>query len=151
MAYATLQDVLDLEGEDTLYAAADRDRDGTLNAAETLAVSDALDAGAAEMDSYIGQRFDLPLPSAPPWAKRLNIDIALYRLARSADALTNELRQRYEDAIAFLKNVATGRAGLALPAIDMPAGDDTGEIKGGDPLIQAAPRVFLRGARGGVG
>lgn len=150
MPYATLQDILDLEGEDTLYAVADRDRDGTLSATETLAVTDAIEAAGDEMDSYIGTRFDLPLSQTPPWAKRICIDISIYRLARAADALTNEISKRYTDAVAFLGRVASGKAGLALPTSQMPQAGDTGEIKGGDPLITSAPRVFGRGPRGGV-
>jgi len=150
MPYAVLQDILDLEGEDTLYAVADRDRDGTLNTTETLAVTDAIAAAGDEMDSYIGMRFDLPLPAMPPWATRICIDISLYRLARSADALTNEISQRYKDAVAFLIRVGSGKASLALPLASMPQGDDTGEIKGGDPLISAAPRVFGRASNGGI-
>lgn len=151
-AYATLQDLLDLEGEDAVYAAADRDRDGELNDAEQLAVATAALDATGEMNSYIGQRYDLPLPVVPIWARRICIDITLYRLSRQADSLTKSINKRYEDAIAFLRNVAKGVAGLGIAGEGQAAQSATaataGEIKGGEVLVTAQPRQFGRGRRG---
>ena len=139
--YATQQDIVDLEGEDALYVAADRDRDDLVDSA---AVTRAIEAATGEMNSYIGQRYDLPLSVTPPWAKQICVDITLYRLSRSADRLTNELRRRYEDAIAFLKNVGAGRAGLGVATTAAPPVSGVDEIKGGVVLVQSGPRLFSR-------
>lgn len=140
MPYATKQDLLDREGEDMIFAVADRDRDEVLDEA---AIERALADASAEMDGYISRRYSLPLVTAPAWGKQICGDIAIYRLARAADALTNELRQRYEDARSFLDRVALGKVDLGLPATDEPAGD-AGEVKGGEILVDAEPRLFSR-------
>lgn len=141
MPYATRQDLLDRESEDLIYSVFDRDRDEVL---DETAMDRCIADASAEMDGYIGQRYTLPLPTAPAWAMQICGDIAIYRGARAADALTNELRQRYEDAIAFLRNVAKGAAGLGLAPVDEPQTGDTGEVKGGEILVQASERMFTR-------
>lgn len=149
MSYATYSDLTARESEDAIYAAADHNRDGVLDAADLLAIDKALADATGEMNSYIGQRHDLPLPTAPVWAVQICIDIALYRLSRMADALTNELRQRYADAVAFLKRVSKGEAGLGLPTTDTPPITAAGEIRGGEILVESQPRLFGRRRRGG--
>lgn len=141
MSYATQQNLLDREGEDVIFAVADRDRDGVLDA---VAIERALVDASAEIDGYLSMRFTLPLPAAPAWAVQICGDIAIYRLARSADALTRELRQRYEDAIAFLKNVSNGKAGLGLAEPDLPPAGESGDVRGGEILVQAEERLFSR-------
>jgi phage gp36-like protein len=144
MAYATQADLLEQEGEDVVYAAFDRDQDGVL---DTQAISDALDNASATIDSYISIRYELPLPVAPAWGKRLCIDIALYFGSRRAGSLTTELRKRYDDAIAFLKDVAAGIAGLGVPTASEPQGDGDGLVKGGEILVDEGadnPRLFTR-------
>jgi phage gp36-like protein len=139
--YATRQDMLDRESEDLIHSVFDRDRDGLL---DEPAIDQCLADASGEMDGYIGQRHSLPLATPPSWGKQICIDIGIYRGARSADALTNELRARYEDAVDFLKQVARGNAGLGLAASEQPTGD-SGEVKGGDILISSQPRLFGRG------
>ncbi len=139
--YATQEDIVDLEGEDALYVAADRNRDDLV---DTAAVARAIEAATGEMNSYIGQRYDLPLSVTPPWAKQICVDITLYRLSRTADRLTNELRRRYEDAIAFLKHVGTGKAGLGVATVAAPPVSGVDEIKGGVVLVTSEPRQFSR-------
>lgn len=141
MAYATVQDLLDRESEDLIFAVFDRDRDSLL---DNTAMERCLSDGAGEMDGYIGQRFSLPLPTAPRWAVQINCDIAIYRGARAADALTLEISKRYEDAKAFLKDVAKGLAGLGLAPADEPQTGDSGEVKGGEILVSSSERIFSR-------
>jgi len=63
-------------------------------------------------DGYIGVIYDIPLAS-PPHNLRIYIcDIARYLLHRSK--APEEVRQRYEDAIGFLKRVADGKATLLI-------------------------------------
>lgn len=140
MAYATLADMLQQEGDDAVYAAFDRDRDQVI---EEAAANDALDNGAAVIDSYLSQRYDLPLQTPPRWAKRINIDLALYFGSRGADVLTRELRQRYEDDLAFLKSVSTGAIGLGVATAQQPAGADDGLVKG-EILVESEYRLFNR-------
>lgn len=92
--YASWDDVTDLYGQGALYVA-DHDRSG---APDMVAVDRALVTASSEIDSYIGVRVKLPLPAVPPILTQLCAEIALYRLASSADVLTDENRRRYDDA-----------------------------------------------------
>lgn len=140
MAYATQQDMIDRRGEDSLYVAADRDGDGTLDAA---AITRALDDASAEIDTYLGAAYALPLSETPPVVVNLAVDIALYRLSDRPGALTNEVRRRYEDAIALLKRIADGGATLPLSAGDAPETAKTVESSG-------AERKFTRDSMKGI-
>jgi phage gp36-like protein len=71
------------------------------------------------VESYLAQRYALPLPALPEALRAKALDIAVYRLALrrgirpgTADEV---LLQRYRDAVAFLKDVALGKASLPLP------------------------------------
>lgn len=109
--YCTQQDIEDRYGSDALLLIADRDNDGTVDA---QAVSDAIDDASAEIDVYVGEAHDLPLPTVPSALVRVCVDITVYRLSATADIGTEEKRQRYEDAIALLKQIAKGEISLGL-------------------------------------
>lgn len=79
---------------------------------DSYAVDNALQDATEEIDSYIGVRYQLPLPNVPNNLKRIACDIARYRLYYQQP--TEEVRQRYTDAIDFLKRVADGKATLAI-------------------------------------
>jgi phage gp36-like protein len=76
-----------------------------------------LDA-TGEIDSYIGKRYGKTLAGKPipPNLTRVCCDITRYRLYD--DATVETVRKRYEDAIAFLRDVAAGRATLGDVATD---------------------------------
>jgi phage gp36-like protein len=141
MAYAAATDITEIYGQHALYVA-DRDGDGVADAA---AVDRALASAAAEIDSYLVGRYMLPLHEVPAILKQHCVDIAVYRLALSADVLTEEHRRRYEDAIGHLKFIAAGKAGLVFTT-PVPADPDA------DPVLSAAqpivhggpPRLFSR-------
>lgn len=143
MAYATQTDIETIYGADALYVA-DRDGDGVADAA---AVTRALDAAGAEIDTYLAVRYALPLVSIPAMLMQLAVDIALYRLAASHDVLTDEHRVRYEDAIKLLDRIAKGTAGLPVSADSDGDGDLDDEFGGGrpQPIVATGPeRLFSR-------
>lgn len=76
------------------------------------AVDDAIQDATEEINGHIGGRYPLPLPNVPSNLKRMACDIARYRLYFQQP--TEEVRQRYEDAIAFLKRVADNKAHLQI-------------------------------------
>lgn len=89
------------------------------------AVSEKALTDAQELaDSYIAARYALPLPAVPETLKGVVLDIARYKLY--AMRAPDEVRQRYEDAISWLKQVSAGKAVLQLPP-DPDAGTDGGE------------------------
>jgi phage gp36-like protein len=139
MAYATPADIIDLYGEDALFVA-DHNRDG---AADLVAVDRALASATAEIDTYIGVRYPLPLLEVPEFLKTICVDVAIYRLALAADVLSEEHRRRYDDALAFLKRVADGKAALLFTS--SAPGEDGEPASGPRPIVSEGPaRLFSR-------
>ncbi|MCO8100477.1 gp436 family protein [Acinetobacter indicus] len=83
-----------------------------MHASTSTAVEDALQDATEEINGYIGGRYALPLTNVPSNLERMACDIARYRLYFQQP--TEEVRKRYEDAISFLKLVATGKAHLQI-------------------------------------
>lgn len=109
MPYALKSDIEGLYGPALLDVIADRDRDGK---GDKAVVDQALASASAEIDGFLSQRYTLPLDPAPAVLKQYCIDIAVYRMSPTDDNRTEEMRRRYEDAIAFLTKVAEGKLGL---------------------------------------
>jgi len=108
MTYCTQQDLTDRFGEDELISLTDHNDTGTVDTAVlNLAINDA----TAEINAYISVY--LPLSSTPAVLTIHACNIARYRLydERSLDEVT----ERYNQAISFLKRVADGKATLGLP------------------------------------
>ena len=139
MSYATEADIIALHSAEALDRLADLDGNGARDADK---IARALDDAAALIDGYIGQRFPLPLTPPPAVLKNLSIDIAVYRLATDAGLLAEDMRRRYEDAIAFLRDVAKGVATLPVPRLPGEPAPPTGSPN--VVLIDSAPRLFSR-------
>lgn len=139
--YATAQELeTRLGGEEALVILADRDGDGV---ADAELVERALADATAEIDSYLAGRYTLPLPTVPAVLVRLACDMAVYRITSEYGAgLTEERRQRYEDAVAWLKRAASGDVSLGLPPHQEPAPSTT--VPG---LVSGKPRAFDRSRR----
>ncbi len=134
MAYATLEALIKQYGLDAVLLVADRDQDGDIDAD---VVEDALTAATSEIDSYVGVKHRLPLPQVPDVLVRVCGDIALYRMSSEGGQLTEDKRQRYEDAVDYLKRVAAGTASLGLAT---PPEKETS----GDAWFEAQPVRFGR-------
>ena len=85
-----------------------------LTAGESVesAIQDASDIA----DGYIGVKYPIPLPEVPKNLKIYICDIARYLLWKTK--ASDEVRQRYEDAISFLKRVSDGKAILTIKITD---------------------------------
>lgn len=133
MPYATQQNIVDRFGEAEILRVADRDQDGAIDAgvmAKALADAD------AEIDSYIGKIYALPLATVPARVVDLAQDIALYKLYASNPP--EDVVRRYKDALAFLVNVSKGLA--VLPGLDGASPAPSGTGVG----LSAPDRVFTR-------
>ncbi|MDO9633077.1 MAG: DUF1320 domain-containing protein [Humidesulfovibrio sp.] len=139
--YATAQELeTRLGGEEALVILADRDGDGV---ADADLVERALTDATAEIDSHLGGRYALPLPTVPAVLVRLACDIAVYRITGEYGAgLTEERRLRYEDAVAWLKRAASGGVALGLPPQQVPA-----STLAAPGLVSSKPRAFDRRRR----
>lgn len=148
MSYATVEQVIERHGAEAVLLLADRDGDGAADAgfppAASLVLERALSDAAAEIDTYLAAKYDLPLfspPASPPEVlTRLAVDIAVYRLAAEADLATDERRRRYEDAVALLRRIGRGEASLGLASPGAPS----------RAMSMSGRRRFTRGSMAGV-
>lgn len=104
--YATVQDMLDVfgDGEMTELASA---QTGSL---EEHRIEAALVSACSQADSAAGLRYAVPVAVVPPMLRQVVLDIARFRLwgVRASE----EVRNRYEYAVSWLRDLATGKAAL---------------------------------------
>ncbi len=79
-------------------------------------VSDCISAAEGILDSYCGGRYTLPL-TVTAQIKDAALSICIYKLHSLRQLAPEKVRMEYEDAIAYLKDVAAGRATLDQSAI----------------------------------
>jgi phage gp36-like protein len=90
---------------------ADDDKSGTVEAGEENSVTSACEDASTLIDGYLAAKYTLPLVSVPDMLIGWAADIARFRLWD--DQAPEEVRRRYEDAIAQLRDLARGL--IALP------------------------------------
>ena len=114
MAYTTREELEKRFGASELSELLDHQNDPEAAMRATSADADAV------IDGYLGARYDLPLGlPVPALIVGLAADVTRYRLWD--DRAPKEVRQRYEDAIAMLKDIAKGLVQLPV-TLDQPAG-----------------------------
>ena len=128
MRYATRADIEAVYGLSLLPHIADYDADGEVDADVVTA---ALDHATGVINSHLSVRYKLPLAAVPAFLKAATIDLAVYRIANTADRLTNEMRLRYEDHIRHLERIADGKAGLGFEDADPGDDEDTPDAAAG--------------------
>lgn len=133
MSYAAESDIAARYGNNLLLTIADPDGAGAVNAAlVTQALSDADEL----IDSHLQERYQLPLTNVPSLLVALAVDIAVYRIAVLP---TDEMRNRYQDALRLLRGIATGTVQLGAQPIPQTTGQQANLI--------SPPRVFGRNQR----
>lgn len=140
MDYATQADIIALYGADALVVA-DRNGDGAI---EHASVARSLASAKGEIDTYLAARYSLPLTEVPEYLKQLCVDVAIYRLALPADVLTEEIRRRYDDAIAALKRIAKGEAALVFTPVPTVPGETPAPTGPRPIVVGGPPRLFSR-------
>lgn len=131
MSYAVLQDLIDRFGDTELKEVADRDGDGTIDAAQ---VAMALGDASNLIDGEIRSRYALPLVSTPAVLTRLCADLARYFLHK--DSPTEVIRNNYTDALKTLAGINAGRLELDVAGVepDAPNSDDV-QVSGPDRMF----------------
>jgi phage gp36-like protein len=110
-AYATRDDVL------ARYEAETVDRvcwEKDTSAPDYTKLDRALEDSAAEIDSYVSTRFPVPVNPTPLILRNINIDLALYSAALTADKMFEELQRRADSWRKHLAMIAKGQAGLGV-------------------------------------
>jgi phage gp36-like protein len=98
-------------------------------------ITDVLTEASALIDSYCRVRYTVPLQSSDQ-VKGLCLTLAEYFLYLRRKRVNTDVRQSYEDAIAFLKDVSNGKAGLDQPATATP------QTSGGDVQTTSIEEKF---------
>lgn len=133
--YATVADMVQAFSEREVIALTDRDQLGEV---DDVVLVGALEKAGHEIDTYIGGRYQLPLATVPAVLTTYACDIARYRLCGSGVLVTEDIRDRYRDALRFLERVADGRQTLSgMPDGGVAATSNTVRIK-------TSGRVFAR-------
>ncbi|WP_439471337.1 gp436 family protein [Brevundimonas sp.] len=142
--YATLDHLKTLCGDEELIQLTDR-ADPPSGQIDVVVVTAALGAATNEIDGYVAAQYALPLASTPPLLQTLACDIARYRLYTTA--ATDQVRQRYEDAVKALTNISKGV--IKLPVISAPGGPAEPEGRDDVMVIQSEDRIFSRSSMKG--
>lgn len=159
MAYASTNDLLARYSEHDLRMMTDPSAQAFDAARAQQALSDA----SVEIDSYIGQRYKLPLQAPAtdpnqttpvlladhPVLLRCACDVAIYRLKtlRPSDDI-KDARLRYEDVIKLLVRIAKGEVLLEGAALRSDVPDSpTGAASAGMPQFDNPPSVWSRAYR----
>jgi phage gp36-like protein len=87
---------------------------------DSLIIAEAISKAAAEIDAYLGVKYVVPLASPPDQVKALAVDLAIYHLYSRRSIVPPVWQQRYDAAIAFLKQVETGEVVIVGPGGEAP-------------------------------
>lgn len=140
MSYATASDMIFRFGADEVVKLTDRYFTGVIDDAVLARV---LAEADTEIDPYLAPHYLLPLASTPRILTGYACDIARYRLCGSVVTETEEVRNRYKDAVKFLTAVSQGKLSLGLDSANH-------TVKTANTVQFSTPggRVFDRGSRG---
>jgi phage gp36-like protein len=103
MAYAAESDLVAKYGEQEIADISDKSGAGSL---DSVVVAAALTDADHEINGYLASRYTVPLLVVPTLIKRIACDITRYRLYDNRPQ--DEVRQRFDDAIRWLRRVADG-------------------------------------------
>jgi len=109
MPYAIVQEMIDRFGEKEILQLTNRE-DPRNGAIDEFVVENAIADAGNRIDSYLGQRYSLPLATIPGGIKDACIHMARYNLYD--DKKPEWVKDRYNEAVAWLKDIATGKASL---------------------------------------
>lgn len=133
MPYSTQADILNRMTQQELVQLTDDAGTGVVDAAK---VDAAIAAADSLIDAYAGARYALPLASSEQ-VRTLSVDLAIFELEKRRRRIRDVTQQARDQALAFLRDVAAGRATLEQAATPQAA-----EASAEKPDRQAQPRVF---------
>jgi phage gp36-like protein len=126
MAYVVQADLLQRM---TLKQLTQLTDDALVGSPDATVVDGVLEEASGKVDGYCRNKYATPL-QASDQVTAIARDIAVYLLfSRRPGQISADVRQRYEDAIALLKDISVGRA-----VLDQPVGDTAQTINAGPVL-----------------
>lgn len=134
MAYSAQSDILDQMDEDVLIQLTDDDDAGVV---DTDVVTQKIADADALIDGYCGARYSVPFTTVPALVLKFSVDIAIYNLYGRRKGAPEDRRNRFKEAVDFLKGVAAGNNSLGEN--DPAAGETSFELSSNNPA-----RIFTR-------
>jgi len=134
MSYCTIDDIRKQVREAELIGLTDEEDTGAV--VESV-VTAAIEAAGVEIDGYLGGRYALPLATVPAILTKLAADIAVYNLYALGDGPPESRKERYDNAVRFLRSVAEGKISLG-------ANDPAGTGAADKPAVSAGDAVFTQ-------
>ena len=135
MAYCTLADMQEQIDNALLISLTD---DADAGAVDTDKTDRAIADADSLIDGYCGKRYAVPFTTVPELIRKFSVDIGIYNLYARRQGAPEDRRQRYKDAVDYLKGVARGENTLGE---DDP---DATPSEGHTPQIASNTRVFSR-------
>ncbi|MCX8962139.1 DUF1320 domain-containing protein [Erwinia psidii] len=138
--YATRDDMVTAFGKKECVSLTDRNCTGEI---DDVVMNAKLLQASAEINGYIGGRYRLPWSDSAGVLTGRCCDIARYLLCGNGTQCTEEIRERYEDALRYLERIADGKISLG--------NNDSGAIvptRSGARFVTGA-RTFGRDETGG--
>ena len=135
MSYCTQADLIVRFGAAEITQLSDRAGLGTLDSA---IIAGAIADADAEIDGYLSGRYALPLANVPMVITRIACDITRYWLF--GQDVTDLVKDRYDQAVSYLGQVAKGTIGLGPDATGAEPASQSGSS-----LIQSDSRGFSAG------
>ena len=105
---------------------------------DSLIIIDAISKAGAEIDSYLGVKYVVPLATPPDRVKALAVYLAIYHLYSRRSIVPPVWQQRHDAAVAFLKQVVAGQMVIVGPQGEMPT------VAKEVADAASAPRAFSR-------
>ncbi len=105
---------------------------------DAAVVADCIAKADAEIDGYLGVRYQVPLNPVPDLVRAVSVDLAVYNLHKRRPLLPmpETCRRSYEDRIAFLRAVVAGNATIGATAAKPPSvSQEVVEIGSGDRIF----------------
>lgn len=112
MPYSTVDDIKKMLPEELIVQLTDDEATGAINQARA---DEAIAQADAEIDSYCGERYGVPLSPVPEIVRKLSVDIAIYNLySRLVKDMPEVRAERYRSAIRQLEAIAKGNISLGV-------------------------------------
>jgi phage gp36-like protein len=139
VTYCTKQDLIDRFGERELIQLTDR-TNTPVSTVDDVVVNRALGDATSLIDGYVGKVYTLPLATVPDILAKLSADVARFYLHGKGVDKDHPVRVAYNDAVAYLVNVAKGLVQL----VDIGSGETPPAAGGGQVQVIAPAKTFSR-------
>lgn len=133
MAYCTIDDILDCIDEDEVIGYTDDHDAGLIN---QEAVDRAISVADAQIDLYLGRRYQVPMDPVPDQVRHIAVDIAIFRICSRRNQAPDDRRQKYDDAVKQLKDIAAGTGVIPGAVATEP------ETSGEEVVISSQPQQY---------